>query len=138
MIEINEELYEEPIECDELKKSLCIFDDISTITDKKVRDAVFNLVNDILEIGRHSEIYVCVTNHLLSDYTNTRTILNECTSITVFPTAGSSHQIRYVMKNYFGMDNRDIQKLLKLPTRWATVHKRFPMAVMYQSGAYLL
>jgi hypothetical protein len=138
VIDINEELYQEPIECDELKKSLCIFDDVSTISDKKTKTAVFDLINDILEIGRHSEIYICVTNHLLTDYTNTRTILNECTSITMFPTAGSSYQIKYVLKQYFGLDSKSINKILKLPSRYVTVYKKFPMTVMYQSGAYLL
>lgn len=137
-IDLDESLLEEPIEPPELAKSLCIFDDVSTISNKKIRTEIFRLINDILEIGRHSDIYICVTNHLLSDYSNTRTILNECSSLTCFPSAGSSQQIKYVLKNYFGMDAKDIQKILRLPSRWATIYKHYPQAVLYQNGAYLL
>lgn len=137
-IDLNEEIYKEPIQPEELKKSLCIFDDVSTINDKKIREAIFHLISDILEIGRHSEVYICVTNHLLTDYKNTRTILNECSSITFFPSAGSSQQIKYTLKTYFGLDAKDINKILKLPTRWATVYKNFPQCVLYQTGAYLI
>lgn len=137
-IELDDEIVNEPITLEELKNSLCIFDDVSTISKKKVREAIFDLINDILEVGRHMSIYICVTNHLLSDYKNTRTILNECSSLTCFPTAGSSQQIKYVLKTYFGLDARDIQKILKLPSRWTTIGKSYPQYVMYQTGAYLL
>jgi len=137
-MELNDDIVNDPIEPSELKKSLCIFDDVSTISDKKVREAIFELINDILEIGRHSQIYICVTNHLLTDYKNTRTILNECSSITFFPSSGSSQQIKYTLKNYFGLDSTAITKILRLPTRWCTVYKNFPQTVLYQTGCYLL
>ena len=47
---IDESLHTDPIKVAELSESVCIFDDIDVISDKKVREAVYNILNQILEI----------------------------------------------------------------------------------------
>jgi hypothetical protein len=49
---------------EELKDSVTIFDDIDVISNKRIRDAVYNILNQVLEIGRHFKITCIVTNHL--------------------------------------------------------------------------
>lgn len=137
-IKLDMDIVDEPIEPDELSNSLCIFDDVSTIRNKAIKDEILNLINDIAEIGRHDSVYMCITNHLLSDYKSTRTILNECKSLVCFPSAGSAHQIKYVLRTYFGLDNDDVNRVLKLNSRWAQIFKNFPQCILYQHGAYLL
>ena len=44
-------IYEDPIEVEEFQDSVVIFDDIDVISDKKIRDAVYNILNKVLEIG---------------------------------------------------------------------------------------
>ena len=51
-IKLDRSIYEEPIEVEELKDSVVVFDDIDVISDKKIRDAVYNILNKVLEIGR--------------------------------------------------------------------------------------
>ncbi|MFM7985365.1 MAG: hypothetical protein ACKPKO_39235, partial [Candidatus Fonsibacter sp.] len=53
-----------PTHVHECKESVCIFDDIDVISYKKIREAVYNILNQILEIGRHFKIHCIVTNHL--------------------------------------------------------------------------
>ena len=55
-IKLDSSIYEEPIEVEEFKDSVAIFDDIDVISDKKIRDAVYNILNKVLEIGRHFKI----------------------------------------------------------------------------------
>ena len=55
-IKLDRSIYEEPIEVEEFKDSVVIFDDIDVISDKKIRDAVYNILNKVLEIGRHFKI----------------------------------------------------------------------------------
>lgn len=135
---LNDELIEDPISPDELSNSLVIFDDTDTIPNKKLKDAITSLKNDLLETGRHEDIYVAITSHLISNYRETRTVLNEAHSITVFPQGGSTYSIKYVLKNYGGMDKNDIQKAITLPSRWITLKKTFPQAIIYSKGIYLL
>jgi|WetSurMetagenome_2_1015567.scaffolds.fasta_scaffold00833_18 hypothetical protein len=124
----------------DIKDALVIFDDIDTIPDKKLRSKVYEIQNDILEIGRHNNIHIIVTSHLINgnDRKNTRTILNEAHTITIFPKAGGSYGIEYVLKNYIGLSMKQISKLLKLPSRSVTISKTFPQYVFYDKGIYLL
>ena len=46
-----------------LTESVIIFDDIDVISDKKIRDGVYALLNQVLEIGRHFKITCLMTNH---------------------------------------------------------------------------
>lgn len=137
-ISLDEELINDPITPVELADSLVIFDDTDTIPDKKLLNAVNNLKDSILEIGRHQQIYVCVVSHLINNYKESRKVLNECHSIVIFPASGSSYAIKYCMKQYAGMDRQDINKLLKLNSRWVQVRKTYPQAVIYSKGVYLL
>lgn len=137
-IEINQEMLDFPIEPDSLKKSMVIFDDINTLPDKKFRDAVNALQNDLLETGRHQDIYVAMTNHLMTDYKNTRTMLNESHTIVFFPGSGAVKGIKYMLNNYIGLDKHQMRRILRLPSRWVAVKRGFPMLIMYEKGAYFL
>lgn len=137
-ININDQLINDPIEPKELANSLVIFDDTDTIPNKKLKEAINNLKADLLETGRHNSIHVAITSHLVSNYKETRCVLNEAHSIVLFPGAGSSYSIRYVLKNYGGLTNKDIDKILTLPSRWICFKRTFPQCISYSKGIYLL
>ncbi|MFM7987905.1 MAG: hypothetical protein ACKPKO_52190, partial [Candidatus Fonsibacter sp.] len=61
-IKLDDSLHADPIKVQECKESACIFDDIDVISDKKIREAVYSILNQILEIGRHYQIHCIVTN----------------------------------------------------------------------------
>ena len=46
-IKLDSSIYEEPIEVEDFKDSVVIFDDIDVISDKKIRDAVYNILNKV-------------------------------------------------------------------------------------------
>jgi chromosomal replication initiation ATPase DnaA len=48
-----ETLVDDPMSIDEVKDCICVFDDIDVIGNKKVREATYDILNKILEIGRH-------------------------------------------------------------------------------------
>ena len=137
-IQINEELLENPIQPEELQNSLVIFDDIDTIPDKKLNEAVRSLRDDLLETGRSYNIYMCNTSHQLMNYKHTRTLLNESTAVTFFPKSGSSYHIKRFLKEYCGLEKKQIQKILELPSRWVTINKVYPCFILYEKGAFLL
>ena len=118
--------------------SIVIFDDVDQIHDKEVSKKIYNLINSILCEGAHFNINILITNHLLSNYQKTRTILNEVSSITMFPKSGCSHQMEYVLKNYIGLGKKEIAKIKNLNTRWVTIFKNYPQLVLHQNGVYLL
>lgn len=122
---------------DILENSLVIFDDVDQILEKDNIKKIQKLINEILCNGAHFNIGIIVTNHLLSDYKNTRCILNECSSITIFPKSGCAHHLDYLLKNYIGFDSKQINEIKDLDSRWVTIFKNYPQIVLYQNGAFL-
>ena len=124
-IRIDQSLYTDPISIKDFENSVVIFDDIDVISDKKIREAVYALLNQILEIGRHHSITCLVTNHLPSNRSDTRRILNECHSFTYFPRS-SSAKIKYVLTEYLGLDKHQIASFKRKNSRWVSVIKNYP------------
>lgn len=124
----------------DIRDALCIFDDIDTITDKKLRDKVYAISLDILETGRHNNIYAIITSHLINgnDKKMMRTNFNESKFITLFPKGGNARAIRYALKEYIGLDNKQVDEILKLKSRWVTIHKQYPQFYYYENGAKML
>ncbi len=142
-IKIDENLIIEKMDVKELTKkdcpaSLVIFDDIDVIGDKKVQEAVYKIQEQLLEVGRHENIYVLSTAHQIMNYMKTRTLLNEATWITVFPKSGSTYHIKQMLFKYCGMSHRQIAYILKLPSRWVTIYKQFPNYVIYETGLFFV
>lgn len=141
-VQLDESLVTNPIDISELEYgSLIIFDDTTTISDVQIRKAVDHLINDIMEVGRRMGLWIIVTNHLVNPNERKlgRTIMNEFQTITVFPKSGSASQIRYALEHYVGMTKKAVDKLFEIPnTRWVTVMRNYPQAVLYENGVYLL
>lgn len=139
---VDETLVKEPIDITKELTDGCIvlFDDVNTIQDDKVKKAVNKLLADILECGRRIRIWCIVTNHLVvpNERKEARTILNELKKLIVFPKSGSSQQIGYALKQYFGLSKNQITDILQLPSRWVMISKSYPMYVVHENGIYIL
>ena len=110
---------------EEFANSVIIFDDIDVLSNKQIRNAVYDLLNQVLEIGRHFKITCLMTNHLPSNRTDTRRILNECHSFIYFPRS-SSAKIKYVLQEYIGLDKNQISEFKRKNSRWTAVIKNYP------------
>ena len=107
-------LYKDPIEAEELKDSVVIFDDIDVISDRKIKEAVYNILNNILEIGRHFSITCIITNHLPTNGRDTRRILNESHCYVYFPHSAGG-KIKYLLQEYLDIDKKK-SNTSKMPT----------------------
>ena len=134
-IKLDESMYTDPIKVDELSESICIFDDIDVISEKKVREAVYDVLNQVLEIGRHYKIHCVVTNHLPTNGKDTRRILNEAHTVTYFPHSAGG-KVKYMLEEYVGLDKKQIAYMKKQNSRWATIYKNYPQcyAVEHEIG----
>ena len=114
-----------------------IFDDIDVISNKGIREEIYNILNKILEIGRHFSITCIVTNHLPTNGRDTRRILNESHSVTYFPHSASG-RIKYLLIDYLGIDKKMIRKFRTSNSRWATIYKNYPQIYMLEREIGLL
>lgn len=138
---IDESIVTNPLDItQDLTDGCCVlFDDTNTFQDDKIKRAVAKLMHDILEIGRSLEVYCVITSHLINpnERKDARTIWNEAHTVTIFPKSGNRHGIKYALQNYCGFDRKDIEKILKLPSRWVTIGKQYPLYIMHEHGAYI-
>jgi hypothetical protein len=142
-VEIDESLIDNPLDItQEVTEGGClmIFDDCNTIHNDKVKKEVDKLMSDAMEVGRKLNCNIIITNHLVipNEKKFARTMLNEMNMMTIFPKSGSSQQIKYALKTYYGLDNKQIQKILSAPGRWVRISKNYPQYVLHEGGAYIL
>jgi len=135
-----ENLESNPVSDEELANSVCLFDDVATISNPRVRKITQNVLDNLLECGRHYNTTVICCAHVIMNYTSTRRLLNEATSVVIFPKAGSNAlNVRY-LKNYGGFSDSEIEKILHLPSRWISIYRTLHPAqyILHEKGAYLV
>lgn len=131
-----ESLIDNRMEPDELAKSCLIFDDIETL-DEPYKTVVYQLKDDMLNIGRSYEIVMLLCTHITMAGNKTKQDNNESTDTVLFK-HGNSHHNRRMLKEYIGLDNKTIEKILAAPSRWMWVHKHCPMYVLTENEVFLL
>ncbi len=135
--QLDESIVEKPIEKEELSDSLCVFDDIDAMTNKKIQNAVEILRDNLLKEGRKHGIYVLCTAHQITNYKQTRSVLNDCDTVVFFPKS-NIYGIKYYLSKYAGLTKQQIEEIIKLPSRWVAFYKHYPGIILYSSGCYLL
>jgi len=124
-------------ELDEFKDCMVIWDDYDTLTGDAEK-VVLKIIDDLAIMGRHTNTTMLCLSHFLTNYKKTRLLLNEATHIVVYPLSTSFHALRYLLKNYVGVDEEDLKRHRKLGSRWLMYSKGFPQYMISQKDAELL
>lgn len=122
---------------DEFKDCMVIFDDYDTLTGDAEK-VITKIVDDLAIMGRHTNTTMLCLSHYLTNYKKTRLLLNEATHIVVYPLSTSYHALRYLLKNYVGVDEEDLKRQRKLGSRWLAYAKGFPQFMISQKNAEIL
>ena len=137
-VRIDDNLVDDPIQPEDLRDTFVIADDIDSIGNKKHREAVFTIINRILQEGRHHNIHCAITNHLPTNGRDTRMILNESHIVVVFLYSGSARGIKYLLENYVGLSKYDIEKCKMEKSRATTIFKNYPQIAMSDKKIWVL
>ena len=136
-VDMDEHLLNNPFTVEELANCMVLFDDCESIKNPKMKKYISWLRDSILETGRHYNVRMIWISHLISNFTDTRRLLNESTSVTVFPRAGQGvYQIRKFLQNQCGLQKQEIKKFLSLPSRWVTIYRSYPQYVLSETSCY--
>jgi hypothetical protein len=111
-------------------------DDIDVIKDSKIKKAVYDLQDQILEIGRHSNIDIINTSHKVTDGRRTRNLLNESSHIVIFPCRGSNIT-KYYLEKYSGLDKNNIKRIYNSSSRWTCMQIGYPGFILQEKELYL-
>lgn len=137
-VKLDEKFYNTPFTTESFRDCLIVFDDHETIKNPLLREKIKNILDLILENGRHENTFVIVTSHVATNRERTKLILAEAHSITLFLATIGENTLDYVLRGYFGLSKEQIEKIVGLGSRWITVIKSYPMIVLYEKGMYVL
>ena len=132
-----DELIEDPLDLEELGKSLIIFDDYENFS-KEVNEVVANLRNEILNNGRKLRISIIIAQHITFDYRRTRVQLFECESYVIFPKSGNINMLNRLFNTYLGLPKDKVKKIMEFPSRWVFIKKSYPKYAIHAKGIMLL
>jgi hypothetical protein len=136
-IAIDEDLINNPIEINEFKNCLVIFDD-DIVSNSKLQKELMSIKDRLLRLGRQNNIYMFITAHLSTDFQKTRVILAECHKFIIFPDKGNWNNTQRLLSIYLGLDAVTVALIKKLPSRWVLIHRNTPQYLLYESGAYVI
>jgi len=136
-VKLDETYLEDPLQAKDLVSTLCIFDDVDFITDKDLKKEIIQLREKLLGEGRADETYVIITTHIMNNGNQTKLPLAEASSITFFPQGGDKYHCEETLKRYCGFKKKMIDHIMKLPSRWVTVYKRYPNYILHEGGCFM-
>jgi hypothetical protein len=87
--------------------------------DKQLLKYIQHFRDDLLECGRHYNITTISTTHIISNYNSTRTLLNEATSMILFPKCSGQYQLNKFLERYMGYDKAQIERNKKITFKMA-------------------
>ena len=109
---IDERLISEPFDVYDFSNCVVIMDDIDALREKDLKNAIYDLKNEILECGRHTHTTLILTSHLACKGHETKSILNEAHSLVFFMKSGMP--VKHLLKSYLGMEEKQIKYLILL------------------------
>ena len=111
----------------DLANSLIIFDDSDSFKDKSIKGFVWGLLDNIAQTGRHFNISMCVSSHVLSNYSQTKLILLESHRVVVFMN-NYNLKMKMFLETYCNLDKNVINKLKNVKSRWICINKSYPIS----------
>ena len=132
-------------ETDKRRGCLIIFDDTDRIRDKVLMKKVYDLLNDALCNGRdhttqkgEADIDLVITNHEINDYTRTKSMINNCNYIVLFPQCSPATQLNICIDK-IGMSKAARDYVLSYDaSRSVIIHKTHPMYCITNDKIFLL
>ena len=123
---------------EDFKDSLVLFDDVDVLSNKKVLKKTMDILNSILQTGRHFNVSCIYTSHASTAGHNTKIILNEAHVIVFFPSTSGGKMLRYLLDQYLGLNKTQIERMKNIKSRWVAVVRKFPRAIVTQHEVCLL
>lgn len=136
-IVLDEGFVDNPPSLDDLKNSLCVFDDCDALQDKKLLAAVDALNLDLINNGRKYGISVVTLAHQLMEYKRTRGQLNEANRVVFFPQGSAYHNQRF-LKVYAGLNAEWVKKILAERSRWICLDLRLPQSYVTENAVVII
>lgn len=160
IVNLNENCVLSPFTLEEFSDSLCLFDDIHTLgfleivhkipstlrgkpvmKDKYIKHDLSKIVtqfrDNIIQNGRHHRISCISISHMITNYKESRCILEEADYIIYFKSCGKMH-VQRLLETYMGFSKEQRKMIDETEGRWKMISKQIPQYIMSQSDVFML
>ncbi len=123
----------------ELKNCICFFDDIDSFR-KDMADFINAYRDSLLESGRHNNISVISTSHMLYNWAKTRVILNEAQLVCMFPHSNKRNSMKF-LKERMGLSHDETMPIIQeamTSGRFLACRVSAPNIVIHAKGILIL
>jgi len=145
---LDDTLITNPLKLEELRDSLCIFDDYNTLGEVSIQEgkktktynlskAVQKIIDDVIQNGRHYNISSIICSHMMFAYAKSRQILEELNYLVFYRDTGSRHKRKY-LQDFMGLEKQDVTNILARKSRWTLVSKMSPRFVLTEYEAMII
>lgn len=125
------------LEGSDFQNTLIIFDDIHDNRLTKTETKMLNqFIIDEMENSRHYLTQLIITSHMICDYQKTRAILNEMSSLVIYPEYSNHHQILYALGKYADMTEKQVDQIISNTDRWVQIQTIKPKFVLSTHQIY--
>ena len=124
---------------EDLKGTICLFDDIDSFP-SDIAKFIREYRDSMLESGRHHNITVISTSHILNNYMKTKTVLNECEWVCLFPASNKRHAFSF-LKDRFGLEKAEAMFLINKAMqsgRYLCLKLSAPNLLLHSKGIILI
>ncbi|MBS1735273.1 MAG: ATP-binding protein [Bacteroidetes bacterium] len=130
-IRLDQSTVDDPMDIAEFYNSICVFDDVESIKDKAIKEAIQKFMDICLETGRHKNITTLCVSHIILNGPSTKRMLNESDQVVVFPRS-NFNAIKNLCVRYYGFDKDTINYLKDIGqrSRWAVIRRSYPTCII--------
>lgn len=137
-VKLDDSILEKPLDVAEFPNSICIFDDIESITNKSINDAVRRFRDQCYEIGRNpAKITTIAVHHVILANEKTKIILNESEEVVLFPKSNFS-AVSNLCRRYYGFDRDQINYLKEVPSRYVVIKRSYPTCIISENAVKVI
>jgi hypothetical protein len=134
--DLAEEIKEIPIS--DYSNKLVILDDTDNLTNKPLLKTMVALNGDLMCNGRKLGISTIYISHIMLNAHQSKIPLNESQYVFFFPGSGT-RGIRSFLKDYAGMENTEIKKIMSITnSRWIMLSRNAPRYIATEKSIFLL
>jgi len=122
---------------EDFKDSLVMFDDTDCISNKRIAKKLIEILDSILDVGRHFNVSLIYTSHIICNGNKTKHIISEAHRYVLYPLTSSKKHLDYMLSTYLGFDKDQIKKLIDLDGRAKVICKTYPITVYGDKEVYV-
>lgn len=123
----------------DLRGNICLFDDIDAFGGERAQ-FLRDYRDALLEAGRHKDVSIISTSHILSNYNKTRTLLNEAEWVFLFPNS-NRRSADVFLKDRMGQIKSDRDALIARSGRngrYLGIKMSAPNLMLHRKGVMLI